>query len=273
MIVGATVAMVVLGVAVVGLVVLDSGVLAGQPSSVSELDDEEHLPDGITKDGVTDAGAAAQEHRDALSDVSYTLELTAVREVEGASGEPVEVTQQLRNDGDGTILTTIDRRGSAPYSLSIWTNESMAVRQVNRNGETSYSRPDASDIRQGATGSGTIREVLAAGVFEPTEVKDDGEWRVVLTAEEPTTDAAEALGVESVSEFSGTVEIDAEGRVRAMEVEMTFTDTRGNRITQTLTQRVTDVGSTTVERPDWFDEAVAQTGGGRLIPASQRAVA
>lgn len=274
LIVGATVVMVVLGVGTLGFVMLDSGIFDSPPDSVAELDDEEDLPDGITKDGVQDAGAAANDHRESLSDSSYTLEFRAVREVEGGSGDPLEVEQTVRADGDGTILTRIERRGSSPYTMSIWTNESLAVRQVERNGETSYQRVDARGIREGATGSTTIAEVLSAGEFEPTDVTtEDGRQLVVLTATEPSGDAADTLGVESVSSLSGTVKVDREGRVHSLDVEFKFTDTRGNRITQTLSQDLVDVGSTSVDRPAWVPEAIRQTGDGRLGPAGHRATA
>lgn len=273
LIVGATAAMLLLGVGIVAVVVGGPLLFDDTPDSVSELSDED-LPDGITKDGVQDPQAAAADHGDALEGSAYTLEVGTVRNPQTETAGTVEVTQTLRNDGDGTIRTRIERSGTNPYAIDIWANESLAVRKVTRGNSTSYDRVDAAGLRQSATGEATVREMFAAGNFVPTDLTtEDGRQIVVLTAEEPSEGAANRLGVDSVSSLSGTARVDSDGRVHSLEMEFTYTTQSGTQISQTLTLELRDVGATTVDRPPWVGEALGRTGGGNVVPADGAAIA
>jgi len=271
LILAATALMVTLGVLTVGFVIVGDDLLSGPPDSVSDLDDEEDLPDGITKDGVEDPQAAADAHDASLSGVSYTLELRGETDVE--NGDSFTLDQTVRSDGEGTFLITAERTGPGAFTIDIWTNGSAGYRKVGRGDDPIYEPTDPGAVADRATATATVRQLLGAGDFRPTDVRtEDGEQLVVLSANSPTSDAAEALGVESVSAFSGNVTVDADGQVHSIDVEFTATDARSGEFTQQLSGEVTDVGSTTVERPDWVSEAIGQTSGMIHPPAPRRSV-
>lgn len=270
LILAATAVMVTLGVLTVGFVIVGGELLSGQPDAVSDLDDEEDLPDGVTKDGVQDPQAAAAAHEASLSDVSYTLELRGETDVE--NGDSFTLDQTVRSDGQGTILISAERTGPGAFSIEIWTNGSAGYRKIDRGDDPIYETTDSGAVSDRAAATTTIQQLLDAGNFQPTDVRtEDGEQLVVLTTNSPADDAADALGVESVSSFSGNVTVDSDGQVHSMDVEFTATDARSGQFTQRLSGEVTDVGSTTVERPEWVSEATAQTGGGvGLVAPGQR---
>jgi len=267
----ATAVMVTLGVLTVGWVVVGDDLLSGTPDTVSELDDEDDLPDGVTKDGVQDPQAAAEDHEASLSGVSYTLELQGETELE--DGQTFTLDQTVRSDGEGTILISAERSGSGAFTIDIWTNGTVGYRKVVRGGDPVYETTTPGQIQDRSTATSTVQQLLEAGEFRPIDVRnEDGEQLVVLSATSPTRNAADALGVESVSAFSGNVTVDSDGQVHSIDVEFTATDARSGEFTQRLTGEVTDLGSTTVERPDWVSEAVDQTGGMIHPPAPRRSV-
>jgi len=267
----ATAVMVTLGVLTVGWVVVGDDLLSGTPDTVSELDDEDDLPDGVTKDGVQDPQAAAEDHEASLSGVSYTLDLRGETELE--DGQTFTLDQTVRSDGEGTILISAERSGSGAFTIDIWTNGTVGYRKVVRGGDPVYETTTPGQIQDRSTATSTVQQLLEAGEFRPIDVRnEDGEQLVVLSATSPTRNAADALGVESVSAFSGNVTVDSDGQVHSIDVEFTATDARSGEFTQRLTGEVTDLGSTTVERPDWVSEAVDQTGGMIHPPAHRRSV-
>lgn len=264
--VGATVGLLVVAAGVFGVAVFHGDLLSGTPDDVSQLDDED-LPDGITTTGVHNASAAAADHRASLSDTSFTLHLQANRTT-GDGGSGVTLNQTVRSDRDGDILMRAERTGSRTVSQTVWTNGSVAVRRVTRNEDSVYQRIPPREVQRGATGRIIIEQILAAGDFQPDEViTREGTQLVVLRADRSTGNAASALGVQSVSSLTGTVLVDADGRVHSMSVEFTYTNDQGVEVHQSLTQRLSGVGSTTVERPSWVSDALASSETGRLTRA------
>lgn len=274
LLIGATVGMVVLAVVLVAFVVVDPS-LPGS-GGVDALEDGD-LPDGITSDGVQNATAAARDHRESLSGRPFTIRLQATRTTQDGDGE-LQLEQTIRSDGDGNVAVRSEQSGTQSFTVSAWTNGSVAVQRNQRADRTDYRRLQPSAVSDDASAWVTIRQVLAAGQFEPTEVKtEDGQQLVVLSAEEPTENAAGAFGVESVSSFSGTVTVGADGVVHSMDVQFSFTNSRGQQITQELRHQITDLDATTVERPGWVQEALSATdsnsdSGERLVPAGTSGV-
>jgi len=265
LLIGATVGMVVLAVVLVAFVVFDPSLPGG--GGVDGLEDDD-LPDGITSDGVQNATAAALDHRESLSDRSFTIRLQGTRTT-GEGDNELGLEQTIRSDGDGTVAVRSEQSGTQSFTVSTWTNGSVAVQRNQRGDRTDYRRIQPSTVSDGATAWVTIRQVLAAGQFEPTEVKnEDGQQLVVLSTEEPTENAADAFGVESVAAMSGTVTVGADGVVHSMDVQFTFTNSRGQQVTQELRHEVTDVDATTVDRPGWVQEALSNSDSEeRLVPA------
>lgn len=258
----ATAGMVVLAVALLGAVFLGPAGLFEEPppANVEDVSDDD-LPDGITKREVENASASADDHESTLEDQSYTVELRGTKRVTGSDGETrtTNRTVRLRADGNGNMLLTVIRRGDPPFERLAWTNGSVAVAKVTSRDRTEFQRMDPGRIEQGATGSTTVEQLLRVGDFEPTNVTTvDGRRLIVLTANDSTREARATLGAQRVKSFSGTAQVDGDGRFYYLRIEVTYVDREGDTVTWTVTQRLTDVGSTTVERPEWVPQAIEE---------------
>lgn len=255
----ATGAMLVVGVVVVGAVVAPAGLLGGGSDVPASA-----MPAGVTESGVENASATAQAHRQALEDASYNLSVEATKTVDG-SNRDVQAWQGFESDGDGHYLRTFDQRSPQDYTVTTWTNGTVAVSKLERGNQTVYQKNEIDRVTNGRTGSLTVREYLKAGDFQPSTVENvNGQDVVVLTADAPTREASRLLQVNEVTSFSGRVEITPDGVVRSMNVEVEFTTRNGDSGNQEFTQTVTGVGSTDVQKPSWVPAAVEQTSSARL---------
>jgi hypothetical protein len=68
-------------------------------------------------------------------------------------------------------------------------------------------------------------------------------------------DAIVGANVSSVEELELNAYVDGDGVIRRLTIDFAGENQNGERITQSLTYDITDVGSTTVPEPDWLDEA------------------
>ena len=99
----------------------------------------------------------------------------------------------------------------------------------------------------------TLRDALAAGNFTVAEVSSDGS-RITLTADEP------ASSTQDVSGFTGTVVVDEEGRILWLETHKAGALEDGRAIAVDTHYRLLETNVDGVERPDWYDQAMASQG-------------
>jgi uncharacterized protein YceK len=99
---------------------------------------------------------------------------------------------------------------------------------------------------------------------EAKRVTRDGETFVryestKLLNPEPFLPSSAPLQNGTVSEFNATILVDEEGIIRSFTYSATYTTSRGREVTVNSMVRVSDIGSTTVEKPEWLKEAKKQT--------------
>lgn len=232
---------------------------------------------GVTEAGVAEPDTLAAAHEAVLAGSSYRI--TSNRTVRYANGT---LREQLRVDvmltADGTYLASAVTRGaSAPVFLgrppadgTYWSNGTVYVRKLTRDGRTTYNQFDGPTSGAGtpqywartvpfggrqATPRGFYSSLFAA---VPAEVVGNVSTENA-TAYRLAGEAARAGGfVDDVADprnvrLVATVRED--GLVRSLSLRYAgVVDGEPVRVVRTVRYR--NVGATAVERPPWFEKAV-----------------
>jgi hypothetical protein len=197
-------------------------------------------PAGLSEDGFENATLFLERHRGALtSGPSYAVRMDVTVGSE---------TQTLRASTDPEterIRSQTERNGDLDYDI-YYADGTQYVRQVN-DGSGTYGTTDAT-FRSAAEG-------LNGGQFLTTVVLLNLSATGVTTENGQTVVTYEILGPrstsEGIAEADGTVRVNAEGRLVAFEYDLVSTEGRE----VSVTWERTGVGETTVEEPDWLEQA------------------
>jgi hypothetical protein len=239
-------------------------------------------PPGVTDSGVTDATALAEAHADITGDASYTLRSNrTIRYTNGDLASRLLVRLRLAADRqfhvrastagpEGPLLL-----GTTPAGGEYWSNGTVYVRALTREGETTYNRfspPDnfvgtwrywratvpfgGEDGHAAETIGGLFRDV-------PTEVVDvrseAGTTVYRLSGEGAHSGSFAKAGPGPVGDVTLGATVTESGLVRGFDLSyVTFLGNRSVRVDWSLRYR--DVGNTSVDRPAWFDRAVDGSG-------------
>lgn len=237
------------------------------------------LPPGVEPDGVTDASALAAAHAAALGTSSYTLVTNrTVRTANGSlrsaltvrlglsAGPSRDYHARVSVDGPAGPLVI----GEPPTRAEYWANDEVYLRRQTIDERTVYSRYDDTDAYVGTWSFwlGTVALDLGPETdlrstldgFE-TRVADrsseDGRVHLVGTtarSDEFVDDPAAVEGVENATLHAFVAE---SGFVESYHVVYDATLVDGERVRVKRTVRFERVGTTTVDRPPWYDEAMA----------------
>lgn len=232
---------------------------------------------GVTDAGVTDPLVLAEAHESVLVNTSFRL--TANRTVRYANGTLREhLSVDVAVTADGTYLASAATAGPAapvflgrpPANGTYWSNGSVYVRKLTRDGRTTYTR-----FEPPGNGAGTWQywtrtvpfggEQATPGAFYgalfadvPSQVDgqtrtDDGTaYRVSGTSATSSRDADELRDVGNVR-LVATIRDD--GLVESLSLRYQAV-VDGQPVLVERTVRYRAVGSTAVERPSWFEKAV-----------------
>lgn len=247
--------LVVMVALLIGLAGCNTGGTGGAPAPMDELDGAEL--NNATSAAVQDAG-------------SYTSTTDSEFVANSSEGE-------TRSTATSTTKVDLENeRGlrTASQSISGPTLDQSSERAVFTDGDTSYRRQNSSqgvtyDNQEGEpSGFGDIRPVNVTGFnqnftfltdafeFEPngTATVDDTETRRYDSTNLTDNDAFTGAGNASVVTASSTVYLDSNNAVRQITLEYTL-ESDGQTSRTSVTLSITDLGSTTVEEPDWLAQA------------------
>lgn len=238
--------------------------------------DYDYAP-GVTDAGVTDPATLAEAHESVIADSSYRLRANrTVRYANGTLREQLLVDVALA--ADGTYLATTATRGPAapvflgrpPANGSYWSNGSVYVRKLTRDGETTYT-----EFEPPSSGAGTWRYWTRTVPFGGEQATPSGFYRS-LFASVPTSVDGETTA-ENATAYRLVGDSRAENRFAdelsdVRDVRLVATVRRdglvvslslryvgeldGATVRVSRTVRYRDVGATTVERPSWYERAV-----------------
>jgi hypothetical protein len=221
------------------------------------------LAPGLTEAGVTNASALAAAHDALLEDTSFTVRRTVTHRTR--DGTPVRrVTSVTRVGADGRFRATKRWNGTTGLRRVAYYDdgERLLVATTDASNATTYRR--ASSASGGSVVAGTGSEQ-----FE--RVATIAETRVVGRAERNGTTVYRLAPMDgwrtrsiAAAELGRSIRmrarVTARGLVRSYTFRQTLSgeDFNGTAVIVAAT-RYTAIGSTTVERPSWYETAVAKT--------------
>ena len=242
-------------VVVVGLLLVGAGCVA--PTSQSAP------PPGLDDDAVTDASALVRAHTSALESRSFTVRsTTTTRPPDDDYRVVLNRTWRVDPTGPfrGSVVGTSEAVGDAPERYArhpderaSWREGTTTYRRVSADGDATYRRVglfNASVKLSAALQRQTLYRLNTRTEATVTPVTQDGSRLYRIDAQ--LNDTAVTTNA------SMTLLVDTDGIVRTIRTNRTVQYRSGNRVV-TRTVRIEDVGATTVERPDWYPEAVDAT--------------
>ncbi|PSP70795.1 hypothetical protein BRC79_01740 [Halobacteriales archaeon QH_8_67_27] len=274
-------------VVVVALVVLSgcSGFFGGSDSdpetvTPAPLPTDSEFPPGIDARGVTDATTLAATQRATLENTSYTL--VTNRTVRGANGSVrSSLAVELRLSSARNYHAEISVLGpdaplvigEPPTRAEYWANDEVYLRRQVIDNRTEYSHYGTSEDYVGTwrfwlgnialdidpeTDLRTTVGSFETRVAERTTVDGSERIHVVgteLTAEQFVDDQSDVASVENATLHAFVTE---SGFVDSYYVVYDAELADGSSVSVRRSVRYADVGTTTVDRPPWYEEAVAQ---------------
>lgn len=249
-----------LAVVALGLVVVVAGCGGGgtatpqspAASSTPSAAGDVTYPPGVTDEGVTDPAALLSAHRSGLSGQSLRVaigyEVTA-----NGTGQRANFSGRVDPSSDRALLHVSVADGRADYYAE--GNETYARQVVG--GETTYrSDVDAPGLSGQRLGSDQfVESALRTANFTPSgTVTRDGTELVELVVTDVQRQFASA-GRNATRTVEGRLLVDEDGVVRHVTVRATVETAAGGRYEYGVEVHLAGVGATTVERPDWLDEA------------------
>ncbi|PSQ27305.1 hypothetical protein BRD09_08790 [Halobacteriales archaeon SW_10_68_16] len=233
-------------VVLVALAVALAGCPAVGPAATPTPEPEEYPP-GVSGEGVVDATTLADAHDRAIENTSYTLVSNrTVRYTNGTVASALFVRVELAADRSFFVRTSTagpdgpEFLGKPPAAGEFWSNGTV------------YVRAQEGHARE------TIASVFADVPTEVTGVRTvDGTTVYRLAGEGTVEGDFSKAGSDAVGNVSLTAQVTESGILRRMDLSyVTFLAGQSVRVEWTV--RYDDVGTTTVERPSWFDRAVAE---------------
>lgn len=243
------------------------------PDTAAENGDQEPeylaLPDGINRNGITNARALVQGHADVVTETGYVYTFQSTREREDEGTTTLNITYYRDNAGERVYEESVGHYQNATGEV---TSESVTERFVDaragefyvrqeENGRPSYIQypgdSEAVDVLMGFAGETFIHNELVAFEYEFVELVD------VETTEKPAaafrvTDVRdpETLGIgDNEYEVEGALVVDTEGRIHHASHQLAvpaagYSDEYSYTLQQT--------GGISINHPPWYEEAVQQ---------------
>lgn len=250
----------------------------GLAAAASQSAGNEALPPGVGNQGVTNATALVDGHREAVNDTGATLVVGS----EYALNDSLRYSESTTSTfGEGvspfrmhTVGTYSDENETVQYVGDQWANETVLLTKVASGNQTEYYKqyldstagPDGpfTDefprryVEEQATGVTLIETTLALGNFTVASTERvGGENLTTLRASE--ANETEFNGTASITEFDATIVVNEDGRVRSLNTTLSY-GTDDFDLTYGYDLELIATGDTDPLVPLWSDEAVTQIG-------------
>lgn len=242
--------------------------VASQNPSFDGKQTEENVtyPDGFSQSGIDDPEKVNQNHNKALSEIeSLTLNISFSGTYSGTEITGSVVSKADVENKRGRLITQSEAMGQTITHYEIYQNDEMKYRMDKSNGnEPTYEAYEEQFNLIEENESTGINPWLGNASFgEAEEVKRDGE--TMLRYHSNSTSNADAFlfedtqGETTADEFNATMIVDQNGIIHSFTYSMTYTTSEGTNETIQTTYQVNAIDSTSVEKPDWVEEAKSQS--------------
>lgn len=216
--------------------------------------DPSNLPDGVSTDGIN-SKTIADNHKQALQGESVTLSVSLSQ---SAGGRSQTAEFQERSTANRDRIWFNGNFGQQLQEMYLTPNRIHAKSTAGN--RTQYNVQNRTNSRRQvlpvtATGSRFINTTLSSGDnFTVANKSEQGETTFYVLNSTSISGDLPNINTQNVSEFRSSAVIDEHGVVHSLSYHVEFQ--RGDRsAATTATFELSNVGSTTVPKPDWLDEA------------------
>jgi len=213
--------------------------------------EEFEYADGYDADGVTDAEAAAESHREGLDNrSSFTVEYG--QQIDDVQAD---VVYQVNVDEE-TAYNRVDVP-SEDYGVESYYGDEQRVTRRFRPEESDPTSEEWNFSTADVNGGDVVAPLLSNATGYESSLEERNGTRVVVYETSGAENASEVFEIEAenVTSFSASLVVDDAGVVHEANYDLTYTDGEEEERTVTLSFQVTDIGETSVDRPDWAAEA------------------
>lgn len=221
-------------------------------------------PAGATPAGIENVSTLLDEHEAALSGSSVTLSGTKVFSAGGSeSSASAGIDYTIAHEAaSNETLTRVVGGGSNDTFTSYLTDGTAAFRVDGSDGveygaiSAAVDAPYADTAPDSFTGRALLRTILGSGAYNATEVVTrDGTELVRYELETVVSTPDAKLNIGRDVEAKGTVFVDSAGIVHEASFSATSGSEQGFSFGYEASATFSDIGSTTVEEPEWLGEA------------------
>ncbi|WP_254535467.1 hypothetical protein [Halomarina litorea] len=238
----------------------------GGPSRAMEL-----VP-GLTSEGVASPVRLAEAHRERLAGTTFTRRVTET--ITGPSG-PLRTTNVTvrANLADFAFRYVRTQRAAPGYPvrastplLDVWSNGSHTLSRVGIGDDARYRSERGLAYGEAVTGiTGNEAVISTLSAFEVRVEAVDGGYRLTASGATRPDGLRPPTLTRNLTNATLSAFVTGEGLVRSYRVEYDVA-LDGRRLHVVETSRITGVGSTCVDRPEWATEAARNGSGGRDVP-------
>jgi len=235
-----------------------NGVGNGDATDAPDSPEEFDYADGFGPDGVTDGQQAVETYQSAVkAQGSYTgTHSYDVRASDGNTSVDVENRVDFESQ-QGHQRFDVDSPEYSGWVESYYEDDTRYQRSEIDGQRSNVSVNEQNFTTAELTSTDPIRALLSNVSAYETSVEQRG-GTTVAVYEASGTEGIEAFyGINEstdISAFSATFVVDSEGLVRSATYDITYTN-ESEEQTVTMEFELTGLGETSVERPDWVDEA------------------
>lgn len=219
-------------------------------TEVGEGPEDVAYPDGYGPSGVADPTAALSTHLDALAGTDgYVFNYDG--EVREGGTNRTYTYQQIVDREDGVAYIVRDTEQSSRVS---YFEEDRVYIRTESDGDVEYNSSDRSYEMSEFSGVRFVRPLLEDAEYGKATVEETDQGTFYSYASESVTDPAAILRSDvdrsDVDRFDTRIVVDDRGTLR----RAAFVAVVGDRTTS-VDMSFSKINDTTVERPDWFEEA------------------
>jgi hypothetical protein len=210
------------------------------------------LAPGLTTDGLTNATTLLAAHTAVLTNTSFTIRRTVLFKYPNGT-VAVRQISTTRIEGNTSYIVSVRKHSgsSETTQTETWYGPNRSITKTITNDSVSYSPPSR---------SGRVNQMWYPPVQQISRMFDPQQDPLVERVRRNGTTLYHLEKEYQYSNIIASMYISPRGVIRRYSVQNQFSDISIPGITRkTLSIRITNIGTTTVDRPAWYAEAINKT--------------
>lgn len=219
----------------------------------STVTPREQIAPGLTKYGLTNASALIEAHTDFLTNTSFTVrEVWILESPNGTVAARRVITTRVEDDRIYSKYNSTGLRG--PVYQELWSGRNRCLKRIVYNDSSTYHRISCSE-------SSHVEEIPEPSVEFYRSFESWNDPRIERVSVNGTLlYRLETTYQNRPSNITITALVDSRGVIHSFTIREPITYPPVPDATRSIRSiQITDIGTTTVERPAWYAEAINKT--------------